>query len=72
MAVLTARWMLLQASKLQQQIDDGIRRHAIVDHEKYGKIYAYEVPTCAQLQTISVVIVFDTSINRWMDLVTTT
>ncbi len=28
---------------LGKEIDDGIKKHAVVEHEKYGKIYAYEV-----------------------------
>lgn len=28
---------------LYTQIDEGIKKHAIVDHPKYGKMYAYEV-----------------------------
>jgi len=32
-----------RATKLQQEIDNGIREHAIVDHPTYGQIYAYEV-----------------------------
>lgn len=31
-----------EAAKLRVQIDDGIRRFGIVNHEKYGKIYAFE------------------------------
>lgn len=29
--------------KLQTEIDNGIKDHAIIDHPKYGLIYAYEV-----------------------------
>jgi len=29
--------------KLRDEIEAGIQRHGIVEHEKYGKIYAYEV-----------------------------
>jgi hypothetical protein len=32
-----------KARRLREEIDDGIKRHGIVEHEKYGKIYAYEV-----------------------------
>jgi uncharacterized protein len=31
------------AVKLADQIDDGIKEFGIVEHKKYGKIYAYEV-----------------------------
>jgi meiotically up-regulated gene 157 (Mug157) protein len=30
------------ALALRQQIDDGIHKHAVVDHPTHGKIYAYE------------------------------
>lgn len=29
--------------KLYTEIDEGIKKHAIVEHPKYGKMYAYEV-----------------------------
>lgn len=29
--------------QLRQEIDDGIQKHAIVEHETFGEIYAYEV-----------------------------
>ncbi len=29
--------------EIKQQIDSGIEKYGIVEHEKYGKIYAYEV-----------------------------
>ena len=32
-----------KARRLREEIDDGIKRHGVVEHEKYGKIYAYEV-----------------------------
>ena len=32
-----------EADVLRQQIDDGIKKYGIVEHPKYGKIYAYEV-----------------------------
>ena len=28
---------------MREEIDGGIKRHGVVEHEKYGKIYAYEV-----------------------------
>lgn len=31
------------AAKLADQIDEGIKEYGIVEHKKYGKIYAYEV-----------------------------
>lgn len=31
------------ALKLADQIDDGIKQYGIIEHQKYGKIYAYEV-----------------------------
>ena len=31
------------AAKLADQIDDGIKEYGIVEHKKYGEIYAYEV-----------------------------
>lgn len=31
------------ARALAKQIDDGIRRHAIVQHPRFGRVYAYEV-----------------------------
>ena len=31
------------AKKLSNEIEDGINKFAVVEHEKYGKIYAYEV-----------------------------
>lgn len=31
-----------RASKLKAEIDEGINKYAVVDHDKYGKIYAYE------------------------------
>lgn len=31
-----------KAEKLQGEIDEGIRKYGIVEHEKFGKIYAYE------------------------------
>ena len=31
------------AAKLADQMDEGIKEYGIVDHKKYGKIYAYEV-----------------------------
>ena len=31
------------AKKLSNEIEDGINKFAVVDHEKYGRIYAYEV-----------------------------
>ena len=45
--LLTEIWhdeMLAQrAERLAADIDDGIQKFGIVEHEKYGKIYAYEV-----------------------------
>mmetsp|Transcript_1243 Transcript_1243/g.1875 ORF Transcript_1243/g.1875 Transcript_1243/m.1875 type:complete len:546 (+) Transcript_1243:76-1713(+) len=32
-----------KARALRLEIDQGIQEHAIVDHPKYGKVYAYEV-----------------------------
>ncbi len=32
-----------QIVELYEGIDEGIRKHAIVEHPKYGKMYAYEV-----------------------------
>jgi meiotically up-regulated gene 157 (Mug157) protein len=32
-----------QARKLAEEMDQGIKDHAIVDHPKYGKMYAFEV-----------------------------
>lgn len=32
-----------KAKKLKDDIQDGIEKHGIVDHEEYGQIYAYEV-----------------------------
>ena len=32
-----------KARKLAKEINDGINEHGIVNHSKYGKIYAYEV-----------------------------
>ncbi len=34
--------LALRAEKLGKEIDDGIKTYGIVDHPKYGKIYAYE------------------------------
>src|SRR6266568_2891146 len=31
------------ASKLADQMDEGIKKYGIVEHKKYGKIFAYEV-----------------------------
>lgn len=31
-----------RALKLKGEIDDGIRKYGVYEHEKYGKIYAYE------------------------------
>lgn len=33
----------LKVKELYGQIDDGIKKYGIVDHPKYGRIYAYEV-----------------------------
>lgn len=33
----------LTVIKLYQEIDNGIKQHAIIDHPKYGQMYAYEV-----------------------------
>lgn len=35
--------LFAKARSLRLAIDQGINEHAIVDHPKYGKIYAYEV-----------------------------
>lgn len=35
-----------QAEKLAESIDSGIWEYGIVNHKKYGKIYAYEVDGC--------------------------
>ena len=35
--------MARKAKKLGAEIDQGIQQHSIVEHAKYGKIYAYEV-----------------------------
>eukprot|EP00804_Cyclotella_cryptica_P000926 CCRYP_001129-RA/>CCRYP_001129-RA protein AED:0.08 eAED:0.08 QI:0/-1/0/1/-1/1/1/0/552 len=35
--------LLTKMTKLRKDIQDGIDRYGIVHHEKYGKIYAYEV-----------------------------
>jgi hypothetical protein len=35
--------LMKKARKLRTEINDGIQRHGIVEHEVYGKIYAYEV-----------------------------
>ncbi|KAL3782710.1 hypothetical protein ACHAW5_005920 [Stephanodiscus triporus] len=35
--------LMKKARKLREEIDDGIKRHGVVEHKKYGKIYAYEV-----------------------------
>lgn len=35
--------LMKRASRLKEEIDDGIRKHGIVNHTKYGRIYAYEV-----------------------------
>ncbi|HIS69275.1 MAG TPA: glycoside hydrolase family 125 protein [Candidatus Gallacutalibacter stercoravium] len=32
-----------RAAALRKEIDDGISQYAVLDHEKYGKVYAYEV-----------------------------
>lgn len=32
-----------KALELQKEIDDGIHKHAVINHQKYGRIYAYEV-----------------------------
>jgi len=32
-----------KAKKLMEEIDAGIKEHGIVEHKKYGRIYAYEV-----------------------------
>ena len=39
------RWVtiFLKATNLRIEIDEGIKKHAVVDHPRYGKIYAYEV-----------------------------
>ena len=34
--------LALRAEKLGREIDEGIKTYGIVDHPKYGKIYAYE------------------------------
>ena len=34
--------LALRAEKLRGEIDNGIKTYGIVDHPKYGKIYAYE------------------------------
>lgn len=34
--------LALRAEKLASEIDEGIKKYGIVDHPKYGKIYAYE------------------------------
>lgn len=35
--------LMKKARKLRTEINDGIQRHGIVEHEVYGMIYAYEV-----------------------------
>lgn len=35
--------MRQKAAKLEQEIDRGLSQHAIVNHAKYGRVYAYEV-----------------------------
>jgi len=35
--------MANKARKLRLEIDEGIQNHSIVEHPKYGRIYAYEV-----------------------------
>lgn len=35
--------LMKKAIKLRNEIDDGLKRYGVVDHERYGKIYAYEV-----------------------------
>ena len=35
--------LLEKAEKLRSEIIDGIEKHAVIEHEKYGKIYACEV-----------------------------
>ena len=35
--------LLAKAAKLRAEISDGIEKYAIVEHEKYGRIYACEV-----------------------------
>ncbi len=35
--------LLAKAEKLRSDIIDGIEKHAVIEHEKYGKIYACEV-----------------------------
>lgn len=32
-----------EALELKAQIEDGIEKYGIIEHEKYGKVYAYEV-----------------------------
>lgn len=34
--------MALRAEKLGREIDEGIQKYGMVDHPKYGRIYAYE------------------------------
>ena len=35
--------LIKEVKELSKKINDAIQKHAIVDHEKYGKIYAYEI-----------------------------
>lgn len=35
--------LIAKAAKLRKDISEGIENHAIIEHEKYGKIYACEV-----------------------------
>merc|ERR1712046_21151 len=47
MGIADILWQLptlaTQARGLAHEIDEGIKKHAVVRHDKYGDIYAYEV-----------------------------
>jgi meiotically up-regulated gene 157 (Mug157) protein len=37
-----------RALQLADEIDEGIHKYAVVEHKKYGKIYAYETDGCGK------------------------
>lgn len=41
-AVYQDRELAVQAETIRKEIDEGIRKYGIVEHETFGKIYAYE------------------------------
>ena len=35
--------LLKKSRQLREEIDEGVKRHGVVEHGTYGKVYAYEV-----------------------------